>query len=238
MKKLYCVLVVLLIAMVLVSCRKDTIDPPSVDPTVISNPHSGLGQTPGYPTGATYSLPQNISIIGEIRGGIYGKEPLNKKTYNGPFNIVDSKANWVPYGTGTYVNLYIIFYNSSGANTTFTMPGGLIFIDSSDMFQHIPVYQKGFILQDVEISVNAYDSAFVQLRAYCINLSLHPSSYDAVYYIGPITNNADLNMIVNLMDGKQYPFGQEGSIQSIIWNVTDSGLTLTPAEIAYLTGLP
>jgi hypothetical protein len=40
------------------------------------------------------------------------------------------------------------------------------------------------------------------------------------------------------MSTKQAPIGQEYQIQTTVWNVTDYGLTLTAAEIAYLNSLP
>jgi hypothetical protein len=234
MKKLYFIAVLLLTAMVFSSCQKDPTPPPTTAPVI--NYGAGLGTTDGYPTGKHFALPQGISIIGEIRGGIYGKAPIDK-TYKGPFNY-DSKANYVTLGTGTFVNLYMTLYNSTLTDITFTMPGGLIFIDSADAHQHEPVYQKGYILQDVEVIVPALDTSFIDLRAYCLNHTLAASSYYAVYYIGPITNNPQLNMITNIMDGKQYPYGEEYNIQTIIWNVTDYGLILTSNEIAYLNALP
>lgn len=239
MKTLYAMFAVIIAVFIMASCKKDKptdINPPPVTPVVQGNVLSGLGTTPGYPLGAFFELPDNISIIGDIRGGIYGKAPVDK-TFKGPFNQ-SYKANWTSYGTGTYVNLYIQFYNSLNSPTTFTMPGGLIFVDSSDLHEHIGVYQKGFILQDVEVQINALDTAFVVLRAYCLNHTLAPSSYAAVYYIGPITYNPQLNQITAIMTNKQYPFGEEYNIQTIIWNVTDYALTLTPAEIAYLNALP
>ncbi len=235
MKRIYFMVFALVAALLLASCAKD--DPPPVVTTNDANPLSGLGSNTGYPTGKYFKLPSNIRVLGDIRGGLYGKAPV-EKSYTGPFNVEEFKANWVTLGTGTYVNLFIQFYNSALNATTFTMPGGLIFIDSSDLYQHIPVYQKGYILQDVEVTVPALDTAFIQLRAYCLNAHLAPSSYDAVYYFGPITNNTQLNTITTIMNGKQYPYGEEYNIQQIVWNVTDNGLTLTSQEIAYLNGLP
>jgi hypothetical protein len=227
------------------SCKKEKVtvaDPTPTAPTqVYHSTNNGLGLHGGYPTGTTYTLPSNVKIIGSIHGGMpYSKASyIDKQTYQGPFaNNNDLKANWISYGTGTYVNLYIAFYNTLATNATLTLPGGLIFVDSTDVNDSIGRFQKGFILQDVHIALPALDTAFAIVRAYCLNLHLMPSDYSSIYYIGPITNNVELNQIVTIMAPKQYPFGNEGSIQQIIWNVTDNALTLTPTEISYLNSLP
>jgi len=238
MKNRYLFLVLLLSAMTLVSCKKDTTPDVVIPPTVTPvNQNAGLGQAAGYPVGISYSLPDGISVVGYIRGGISGGKAPYEKTYKGPFKQ-ETKANYVTLGTGTYVHLYMTLYNSLLTNISFSMPGGLIFIDSNDVFQHVPVYQKGYILQDVDVTVNALDTAYIELNAYCLNHTLSPSSYDAVYFFGPVTTNTQLNQVTNIMASKQYPFGEEYNIQTIIWNITDNGLTLTATEIAYLNSLP
>lgn len=200
---------------------------------------AGLGSNPGYPTGTAFTLPSNIIIIGDIRGGTLGKScPVDKNKYTGPFPYYPEEKSWIDYGTGTFVNLYIKFFNILPIPSSVTIPGGLIFVDSVDINEHVGVYQKGYIMQSITIPVPALDTAFAHIRAYCLNHTLMPSSYDAIYYIGPITNNPELNQITTIMTPKQYPFGEEYNIQSIIWNVTDYGLTLTSAEIQYLNSLP
>jgi hypothetical protein len=224
------------------SCKKDktqtTPESPYV-PLPHANYLAGLGTTHGFPTGTTFNLPSNITIIGSIRGGIQGKDiQIDKPKYTGPFPIVQSDKSWMDYGTGTYINLYIKFYNSLATPDTLTLPGGLIFCDSLDLVDSIGIYQKGYIMQALHIAVPAQDTAFAHIRAYCLNATLHPSSYNAIYYIGPITNNPQLNNITTIMAPKQYPFGEEGTIQGIVWKVTDQGLVLDSADVSYLNSLP
>lgn len=220
---------------VLSSCKKETA-PVQNTPTGNASTITGLGANSGSPTGIHFKLPKNIKIIGSIRGGLpYGK--IMNKNYTGPFPYSNNPKSWVDYGTGTFVNLYIKFYNTNTSPCTVTLPGGLIFCDSLDA-HGFGTYQKGLILQDVDIPVPGLDTAFACIRAYCLNHTLAASSYDAVYYIGPITNNQDLNQIISIMGTKQAPVGEEYNIQSIVWNVTDYGLTLTSTEIAYLNSLP
>ncbi len=233
--------------MIFSACKKDKHDldiiptnPSAPNGPVIEHEYmAGLGSHPGYPTGTTFVLPSHISIIGDIRGGTDNKIlQIDKQTYQGPFPCYPQDKLWISYGTGTYVNLYIKFYNALPTLSTVVMPGGLIFIDSADLNEHTGIYQKGYILQSDTIPVPAQDTAFACLRAYCLNHTLLPSNYNAVYYIGPVTNNPELNQITNIMATKQQPVGEEFNIQHIIWNVTDYGLTLTTADIQYLNSLP
>ena len=240
-KNLFLVSVFLVvIALLLNSCKKDNLPAKSQTqkPVSIVNYQSGLGSQKGYPSGRPFILPSNVEIIGSIRGGeMYKSSIVDKDKYNGPFPVNSIPKSWVSYGTGTFVQLYIKFYNSIPTPTTLTIPGGLIFVDSLDSDSN-GIYQKGFILQDVNIPLPALDTAFIILEAYCLNHTLAPSSYNAVYFVGPITNNPDLDSIVSIMTPKQYPFGEEYNIQNIIWNVTDYGQNLTTTEVQYLNALP
>lgn len=234
-KNLLLIGLVLVFAIFATSCKKDASNTNQDTPKSVSSV-SGLGSNPGLPAGTNFELPKNIKIIGSIRGGLpFGK--VADKSFKGPFPFNNNPKNWITYGTGTFVNLYIMFYNTLPTPATLTLPGGLIFCDSLDAHS-LGTYQKGFILQDVTIPIPAMDTAFACISAYCLNHTLLPSSYSAVYYLGPITTNQDLNQIVSIMAPKQYPYGAEYDIQSIVWNVTDYGLTLTATEISYLNSLP
>jgi hypothetical protein len=199
---------------------------------------AGVGSHVGFPTGPTFHLPSNVRIIGSIRGGIQGKDiQVNKDTYKGPFSykiLVDTNI----YGTGTFINLYAKLYNSLPTIYNLSVPGGLIFCDSLDLVDSVGVYQKGLILQTLSIPLAAQDTTLVHIKAYCLNHTLAPSSYNAVYYIGPVSNIPDLNTIVTIMASKQPPFGEEYNIQSKVWKVTDYGQVLDSTDLSYLNSLP
>lgn len=223
------------------ACNKDNETAPAKpgNPVPTGNYLAGLGTTPGFPSGRPFILPEHVSIIGEIRGGaMYKNTNIDKNKYTGPFPYDLIPKSWISYGTGTFVHLYIKFFNALPTPSNIIIPGGLIFIDSLDVNTHTGVYQKGFILQNIDIPLAAMDTTFAILEAYCLNHNLAPSSYNAVYFLGPITNNPDLDSIVTIMAPKQYPFGEEYSIQQIIWNVTDYGQNLTASEVQYLNSLP
>jgi hypothetical protein len=243
MKKYVQNLAVLLLALTLVfgACKKAEVQddpPPPVNNEDPINYNAGLGNNPGYPVGMTYTLPNNIQIIGDIRGGVEGRtSDINKTEYKGPFPIAQNTRNWVTYGSGTFVNLYMLLYNSSTAPVNVAFPGGLIFCDTQDN-GHEPQFQRGLVLQTVNISVPAQDTAWVHLPCYCLNASLGVPGFNTVYYIGPISTNPQLNQLVLLMAPKQYPLGNESQMQGIVWNITDHGQTLTPAEIQFINSLP
>ncbi len=242
MKKISQLFLMLFVALVIVatSCKKPEAEdpPPQQDPLPEIDYDQGLGSNPGYPVGYQYNLPEHVHIIGDIRAGTEGRATeIDKETYKGPFPACEMNRNWTTYGTGTYVNLYMLLYNSQNAPTTVSFPGGLIFCDTQDN-SHEPQFQRGLVLQTVNIPIGAYDTAWVHLPCYCLNMHLGVPGFNTVYYIGPISTNPQLNQLVLLMAPKQYPLGHEGSLQTIVWNITDNGQTLTQSEIQFINSLP
>jgi len=220
-------------------CNKKEEPAPTPTPTPTNQYLNGLGDHIGYPSGTAYNLPPAVQLVSEIRGGSFNKiSTVNKHEYSGPFPYGLIPKNWITYGTGTYVQLYMKLYNTLTVDTTIIFPGGLIFCDTLDNDTSNGEYQRGFILQNAVVTCPAQDTAFVCLLAYCLNASLSGSSYDAVYYIGPVTNNPNLNQVVSIMASKQPPLGAEWDIQGIIWNITDYGLNLTQQDLDYLNNLP
>lgn len=242
MKKQFKILFAVLIALPLFfsACKKEAEDDPlpPVPPPPAVNYNQGLGNIPGLPVGTVYNFPPNIQLIGEIRGGHNKTLPVDKFTYNGPFPFADMAKNWITYGTGTFVNLYFQVFNMLTVPDTLTLPGGLIFVDINDTDSILPTYQRGLLLQTVNIPIDPLDTAWVHLPCYCLNLHMSVPNFNTVYTLGPVTSNPELNQLVTLMAPKQYPFGEEYNLQSIVWNITDNGDTLTPANIAYINSLP
>lgn len=233
----YATALLLIFALFTSSCKKKDKDNDDDNlPTPQNN--AGLGDNPGFPTGTAFHLPTGITIIDQIRGGEFsGKKhiPINKLSKQLPVNK-DINAFWEYYGSGTYVDLYIQFYNTLTIDTSIIIPGGLIFIDSTFS------YQNGIVLQSVTIPILATDTAFAVVRAYCCNLSRSVSDWDAIYTFGPVSNNTELVKIVNIMKNKQMismlDYNVISEIQNIIWNVTDFNQLLTQEEINYLNSLP
>jgi hypothetical protein len=238
-QKNWFVLAILLLVVVAttVSCKKDKDDDNDVN--IVPKPENtnGLGDNNGFPTGTQFNLPPWIELIGEIRGGEYygGKSiPVNK--HMPTFANKELSEYWQYYGSGTYVDLYLTLHNTLTTDSIFTIPGGLIFIDSTKTHQH------GFVLQTVSIPVLALDTTYAVIKAYCANLSRSSSSWEAIYHFGPVSNNSELVKIVNILKTKQLltymDYEVSNEIQDIVWDVTDYNQILTQAQLNYLNSLP
>jgi hypothetical protein len=220
-----------------VSCKKEN-DTPDPTPQQVVQNMTGLGDNSGLPTGTQYVLPSFVSLIGDIRGGIYSEKSNRNVDKKVPYTKVANYGAKSPeeeifttFGTGTYVDLYIKFFCTLDHDTTFNILGGLIFVDTTGN------YQSGFVLQTISIPLVSMDTTFALVRAYCLNLSRHSSDYDAVFKFGPVTNNASLMEVVNVMKIKQPPVGNESGVQDIIWNISDFD-GITNENRTFLNSLP
>lgn len=230
--KLYGIIV--LAGIVFASCKKDDTNQVSPIPAVPVQ-YNGLGDRPGNPTGTPLSLPSNLTIIGKITGGLSFKSDIRpEKKYGQKFFFANrgAKADYISYGTGTYVDLYMKVISNTGHDTTWIIPGGTIFCDSSG------TYQNGLILQDDSVLITGSDTAFVWLRAYCTNLSRHGSDEYAVYRLGVVSDNPAIMEVIAILRNKLKPFGNESAIQNIIWNITEYSAALSAEDKATLQQLP
>jgi hypothetical protein len=238
------IMLVALVSTVFTSCKKETATPeitsitsvpyeaplPAPDPSATS----GLGSHGGNPTGAAYQLPPDVKLIGEIRGGLMGGKSfmIPSKDQNGPAILKIGSDDYTTYGTGMYVDLYATFQNTGSTGINMCIPGGLLFTDTSHY------HQNGVLLQSVFITIEAGQTVNIHLKTYCCNHNLSPSSYNAVYNIGPVTNYSYLQDVINIMKNKQYPsLDNVYQIQSIIWHVTDYG-PMTEDQRNFLNSLP
>ncbi len=86
--------------------------------------------------------------------------------------------------------------------------------------------QNGFILQDVYIPLGAYDTAYSFVKAYCLNAERHISYDTTIYNASVVTDNSQLQEVINILKSKQIPIGYEGDIQTALWHISDYyGLT-------------
>lgn len=243
----YFALLIAVIFFACISCDKDEDSKKGTSQDTEKAPINylqGLGNEPGMPVGYPFSLPPRVRVIGEIRGGVpqqqsvpYGLFFIDKSKYEGKFPLFSIK-NYVTYGTGTYVNLYFQLGNSINAPITVSLPGGLIFCDIQDTDTTRPVYQRGLLLQTVYIPIAPLDTAYVHLPLYCLNKTLPAPNFNVIYTFGPVTANQELNQMIDIMEPKAYPYGEESNLQEIIWNITDYNMALTQEEIDYMNALP
>jgi hypothetical protein len=227
MKKALFIILSVVVLLSFSSCTKDKVQEEVEEPVLYSL--NGLGNNAGEPTGEEFELPTFVKIIGEIRGG---EMPGAKTTIDKSIPAPQLKDGiFTAYGTGIHVHVYMGFLNTLGADIVLNIPGGLMFLDNTRYTQH------GIILQDAHIPIDAYDTVYVRLEAYCLNKEISGGgNYNTIYEMGSISNFPDLDKIISIMKTKQLPVGSESSIQTIIWNVTD-GTGITEADIDYLNSL-
>lgn len=202
--------------------------PTPVSPKVTNNP-SGLGSNPGIPYCAPFSFPPSIQLIGEMQSSQFKSTNFDKETQNAEDFILNQKTTFIPYGSGSLVNIYMKFRNTSSVKQTLIIPGGLMFcpIDTTD--------QTGVIIQPDTIVIPGNDSASIQLRAYCTNLHKGVPNNTTYKMVGT-TLHSDLYKMVEILKNKQ-KLPQGTKVQSIIWNISDRG-GLKPEDITYLNSLP
>ncbi len=217
-------------AIVLSSCKDDKTEFTPFDPVSYTATHSsdyqnaGLGENPGIPAGRLYSLPQGIDVVGYVHGNAPSVmlSPTFDKEKNPGSVPVDNpdKTTWVNYGYGSLVNLYFTLYNANSSSVTVTIPKGTICYEAN----HVPSYQHGLLVKSVDIPVPAQDSANVHLSLFCVNAHHGIANSTTQYKLGIITVHPDILTVCNILDAKSYiDPANYGTIQSIIWKITDNG---------------
>lgn len=212
------------------ACEKIEVTNKTVTPIqqVMDNP-SGFGTNAGKPYCAPYFFPASIQLIGEMQSTAYKTTFIDKEKQNAEDFIIYPKTNYIPVGSGSYVQVYIKLFNSSAVKQTLIIPGGLI-VTPEDT-----TCQTGVIVQTDTIVINPNDTTGVLLKAYCTNLHKHVPS-NTKFKIAGTTLHNDMYRMVAILKNKQ-KLQQNSQVQSIVWNITDHG-GLTDADLTYLNSLP
>ena len=258
-KKLLYFLMVLTLPLFVVSCEKDDSKPnlEEFEPGEIP----GLGDTDGELTGATFTLPNGITLIEDITGAgdsdyywidLYGS-PSRTFTAKDGTQITKSFAENVSYedqhyfGSGRgYVDLLIPLKNNNSSSTTITFPAGLIIRSVSGNSQN------GILIKKVTITIPANSSYYLCLSFYCGNAHKSSAHSSDVYVWGVISNASILmdlcervkNKKINLEEFSPSSINdyttyseQTYKLQAIVWRITDYD-GMTEADIAYINSLP
>jgi len=181
------------------SCGKD--DNPGPDPgpapTTDSPGHiPGMGEFGGTLQGTPYAFPSGVSLVNDT---LFGDNPTEDTVF-------------ATRGHGSYVDVHLVLYNS-GPQVVWQIPGGLTF----ECFD--PEYQNGICAETNSITLPAHDTVVVLIQAYCINASKHPSG--DYFKLGPVTNSASMNELIELLRNKAVPDGEGGEVQSAVWAISD-----------------
>jgi hypothetical protein len=185
---------------------------------------AGLGENPGIPAGPLYKLPSGVEVVGYIHGNapaVLSLPQFDKEKNPGLIPVENNdKANWVTYGYGSLVNLYFTLQNTNSTSITVTIPKGTVCFEAD----HVPSYQHGLLVKSVDIVIPANDSADVHLALFCINAHHGIASATVPYRLGVITIHPDFVTVCNILNAKAYiDPSNYGTIQTIIWKITDNG---------------
>lgn len=119
----------------------------------------------------------------------------------------------------------------SGTTETDRLPAGLCFRRRRTENQHIA------ILKQQEVTTGT-GTRVCQLGAFCLNRNRFQPNAGDTYDLGPVTDNAGLRQIINLISAKDISDGNNmWMVQRAVYLVTDS-TGLTQAYIDSLNALP
>lgn len=164
-----------------------------------STDRPGFGRSTEAPVGAAYTLPEGITLETPISG--YAPED--------PWKCNDIYGDDA-YGHGALVRLCPIFRNTTGAPITVTLPPGLIFISNSSQVQN------GILTQRIAFEVPAGERFFAPMFMYCANGPRRPTADKDEYTLGPVTQYADFQELIRILDGKDISDEESGWIQVIV----------------------
>lgn len=230
MKK-YLVLSIILSGFIFGSCQKEeAVDVPGNIPGMGDN-NSALEVKP-------ISLPENVAVVGEIRGYVEN----NKSASTFP--------NYKIFGgSGEFIRLEYTVKNINNIAVTVFFPAGTIFKSSNLAYQH------GILLQWTWFCIPANSQRTIVLYLYCINKGKNNSDASNTYQLAGQTTSRPILNLLNMLKLKKvnheffnhlksasaddYGYSTiSEQMQKALWALTNDG-TEVPAEIkAYINALP
>ncbi len=230
MKK-YLVLSIILSGFIFGSCQKEeAVDVPGNIP--------GMGDNNAALEVKPISLPENVSVVGEIRGF----EEENKSASFFPnFKIFG--------GSGEFIRLEYTVKNINNIAVTVFFPAGTIFESTNLSYQH------GILLQWTWFCIPANSQRTIVLYLYCTNKGKNNSDANNTYYLAGQTTSRPILNLLNMLKLKkvnheffnhlkststsEYDYTTiSEKMQSALWALTNDG-TEVPDDIkAYINALP
>ena len=141
--------------------------------------------------------------------------------------IQESQLNYNP--TGAF-SIDFICRSKSNSTETATLPAGLFFLNQN------PKVQNLIIVKDFGISVSNNVKTFT-LGAFSVNEFKSVPSDSDFYTLGPVTDNPDLQTIINIVIGKKLSASNVLTVQRAINQVTSDD-SLSAAMVESLNLLP
>jgi hypothetical protein len=219
--KAFNLLIASVICISIVSCKKSEDDPTPAATTTTTQPTystslSGFGSHGGSPTGAPYSFPSNVKVVGQLWGGDNSGGSL---TYNN-----------IGLGEG-YVTIYFRLVNTNASSYSLTFPSGMII--SRDNCDPGDSSQSGTLITPATVTLNAHDTTNICLSMYCINGGFHVSSQTDLYSVKVVSNNDQLNKLITALKNKTSLAMHSYEIQDMIWEISD-GTGITQADFDFI----
>ncbi len=203
---------------------------------------AGMGNADGELQASDFSLPEGISLVGDIDGTIVEEET--------PSASLKSANSLFCYGSGgRYVKVRMTLKNNSNYRRTAWLPAGLLFqVQNSG-------YQNAILLCWTWVCFKANEIKEVEVWLYCLNRGLPGSLVNTKYKMLGVTSSKRMERIIWICRLKKInvehliALNEAGlksavnyddmvnQIQDIIWAETnDDGIT--PEQEAFLNSLP
>lgn len=212
---LFILLIASTICISIFSCSKEPTPTPSSNTSSYSTSLGGFGRHAGTPTGTPYFLPSTIKLVSQLKGGYpnWGVDTIL---------VYDTIS--IPYGLGRDVSILFKLYNTNATSYTLTFPAGMIL--SRDNTTYGDSSQSGMTIAPTSIILPPHDTSNIRLNMFCINKSYHTSYSTDIYSIKVISNNDQINRLINVLQNKTTVEMHQKEIQDIIWEISDgSGLS-------------
>lgn len=223
---------------------------------------SGLGNNRGELTGTKFTLPDGITLKGNIVGywvsdnslslvinGLYEDQPTLRDSDTDLDLLYRYMKNYkgeqydIALGAGYAVPVIFTLENTTSKNRNVTLPAGLIV--KSKNFEA----QYGLLVKKVEFTVPANDDIVVLLYMNCCHLGIPAPEDNNIMEWGVITNSSLLVEICDMVKDKKINYEEFGSytrtyfdqvyyIQERVWDLTDRGSTLTDEQREWFRNLP
>ncbi|MFP2932649.1 hypothetical protein ACLESO_47380 [Pyxidicoccus sp. 3LG] len=189
----------------------------------------GLGEDEGEPQGTPLSLPNGVSISGDILGA----DELRG----------ECKGGETPHGSGPAVKVCVPFRNDTLGSVQVELPPGLIVVSISE-----GRYQHGLLVERVVVTIPPTrqgpgglpdggpgpdpDATQVLLHLYCLNEERNPSETGNPYEMGPVTSDSALRELLQLLSGKRIDSEDDVDVvQDALYSITEhNGLTREDRE--------
>jgi hypothetical protein len=175
----------------------------------------GFGASTEAPRGSAVVLPAGVSV---------------QRPFAGAEDAFCNTDDPEQFGLGADVSVCLPVSHTKDEDDVLELPCGTVLVSQTKEFQN------GLLLQRVVLPLAALSQRTFPLWAFCANKLRTPSSPNARYVLGPVTDDKDVLELCRLLEDKDVE-QERGRVQEALWHVTE-GSGLTSADRAMLSELP